>query len=63
MLKYEYNSPFKRLFSTTYKEIFRKNQLLTKELKLDYEQLINNFEKLSKIKSSDIELDNLNIRN
>jgi helicase len=62
VLKYEYNSPFKRLFSTTYKEIFRKNKLLTKELKLDYEQLIYNFEKLSKIKSSDIELDNLNIK-
>lgn len=62
VLKFEYNSPFKRLFSATYKEILRKNKLLTKELKLDYEQLICNFEKLALIKSNENELDSLDSR-
>ncbi|SJZ72429.1 Superfamily I DNA and/or RNA helicase [Pilibacter termitis] len=51
ILKFEYKSFLKRLFSTEYKEIFQKNKRLTKELKLNYEGLISNVEKLATIHS------------
>ncbi|WP_190289019.1 DUF4011 domain-containing protein [Lactococcus kimchii] len=60
VLKYEYKSMFKRLFSSEYKDIFTRNKRLTKELKLSYEQLISNVEKLSVIKNEKSEVDILN---
>ncbi|WP_423364056.1 AAA domain-containing protein [Mycoplasma sp. P36-A1] len=47
ILKYEYKSFIKRLFSSDYKNIFRSNKLLTKDLQLSYDILVKNLEDLA----------------
>jgi len=59
VLKYEYNSWFKRLFSSEYKEMFKKHKRLTHKLELSYEGLVDQLEKLSVMKQSHLSLEKL----
>lgn len=61
ILKFEYKSGIKRMFSSEYKQLFKTYRRLTKEFKLKYIDLLDNLELLSVLNTDKDELDNLQI--
>lgn len=55
-LNYEFGSPIKRLLSSDYKKLIKSYRLLTKQLKLTYEDLVANLEYLSEYRKNKSEL-------